>query len=156
MPQIQVDGTDKVAESVTVVGGREEPPLIDFGEDKYGQEASLTKGGQAEQTPGDRLRMLLRQMEAEVRDTTPTKTSPLVEENKPKSAWRDGRRRILPRDNPQENARDDDDDEEEEEGDEGHSDEEDDSPPTPPLRITNPYLSRRNQDGECRSRFMSV
>jgi len=140
---------------------RDERPLIDFGDD---QPSSGFRKEEVGPTPGDKLRMLLRQMEAEVRSTTQAPTpmptrrlsfqdqQPLEESFEkeeeevpaPKSHWREGRRiGALPKErsyspvaSPERRRSD----QEEEEV--------DDSPPTPPLRITNPYLynNRRVSD----------
>lgn len=121
-------------------------------------------------TPGEKLRLLLRQMEAEVRDTTPappapsstqlpqrrssqnTDDHPLMGSTLSRSNWREGRRiGALPKErkytppsspeNQHQNLPKESEDEEELEI-------LDDSPPTPPLRITNPYLyaSRKVSD----------
>ncbi len=124
----------------------DEPPLIDFDEPAEEVEVKVEK-------PADRLKMLLRQMEAEVEETkhkqeavramSPVKETP----REVRSNWRNGRRGMIssethngePRVDIAEN---------------GHlvdgsdADVEEDSPPTPPLRITNPYLSRRPVEGE--------
>jgi hypothetical protein len=138
---------------------RDERPLIDFGDDNPPPVDREEVGP----TPGDKLRMLLRQMEAEVRNTTTAPTpvptrrlsfqdqQPLEESFEeeeeqvpaPKSHWREGRRiGALPKErsyspvaSPERRRSD-------------HEEEVDDSPPTPPLRITNPYLynNRRVSD----------
>lgn len=99
----------------------EEAPLIDFGDDN-------TKGFKStiNQTPGDKLRMLLKQMEAEVRDAARIEAPPPVPRvQTPRSKWRQ--------------------DKVEHKVPDAGSEEEEDSPPTPPMRITNPYLARKKQ-----------
>ncbi|ORY26336.1 hypothetical protein BCR39DRAFT_560592 [Naematelia encephala] len=100
----------ETSEGVTVIGGRgdQEALLIDFGSDGDGERV------REEMKPGDKLRILLRQMETEVRDTTPAKP----EEMRP--AWKERRARAI-----------------------SPLDEKEDSPPTPPMRIHNPYLNRK-------------
>jgi hypothetical protein len=129
---------------------RDERPLIDFGDD---HPPPVNREEEVGPTPGDKLRMLLRQMEAEVRSTTtatpmPTRRLSLQDQQDPeesfeeeeqvqapKSHWREGRRiGALPKErsyspiaSPERRRSD-------------QEEEVDDSPPTPPLRITNPYL----------------
>jgi hypothetical protein len=130
---------------------RDERPLIDFGDE---QTPSGVPEKEVGPTPGDKLRMLLRQMEAEVRSTTTATPMPtrrlsfqdqqdpeesFEEQEKevqaPKSHWREGKRiGALPKErsyspiaSPERRGSD-------------QEEEKDDSPPTPPLRITNPYL----------------
>lgn len=123
-------------------------------------------------TPGEKLRLLLRQMEAEVRDTTPAPPPPLppstgYQQRRPstssddqapmgsthsRSNWRKGRRigalpkerKYTPPSSPERQYQNPPRDDEDEEQQEIL----DDSPPTPPLRITNPYLyaSRKVSD----------
>jgi hypothetical protein len=140
---------------------RDERPLIDFGDDQQPSNLRADREEQVGPTPGDKLRMLLRQMEAEVRSTTTATPMPtrrlsfqdqqdpeesLEEEEQvqaPKSHWREGRRiGALPKErsyspiaSPERRRSD-------------QEEEVDDSPPTPPLRITNPYLynNRRVSD----------
>jgi hypothetical protein len=150
---------------------RDERPLIDFGDESPVREIQREEE-KVGPTPGDKLRMLLRQMEAEVRNTTPApapvqpvlthrpsfQNQPLSEEEEEeeptpaplaKSHWKEGRRiGALPKERsyspiPSPERR---------RSSSVHEEEEevilDDSPPTPPLRITNPYLynSRRVSD----------
>jgi hypothetical protein len=70
----------------------EDRPLIDFGQ----QPPRLDQVGEPMPTPGDKLRMLLRQMEAEVRNTTPAPapTPVLITAPTPRHA----RRPSIPRD----------------------------------------------------------
>jgi hypothetical protein len=144
---------------------RDERPLIDFGDD---QPSPVDREEEVGPTPGDKLRMLLRQMEAEVRSTTtatpiPTRRLSFQDQQAPeessgeqekevpipKSHWREGRRLgALPKErsyspiaSPERRRSD-------------QEEEVDDSPPTPPLRITNPYLynNRRVSDERKLSR----
>ena len=141
---------------------RDERPLIDFGDDHQPSDLRVDREEEVGPTPGDKLRMLLRQMEAEVRSTTTATPMPtrrlsfqdqqapevsFEEQEKevpvPKSHWREGRRiGALPKErsyspvaSPERRRSD-------------QEEEVDDSPPTPPLRITNPYLynNRRASD----------
>jgi hypothetical protein len=130
-------------------GWREEPPLIDFGDDN-----PVEAEKHIEPRPTDRLKMLLRQMEIEVMDSRPPEQTAQPtrhyevedEEVKPEPRWRAGRRLGLRRDevlreemisSPERSPAEAEDDEEEQE-----------SPPTPPLRLTNQYSARRN-DCQC-------
>lgn len=127
-------------------GWREEPPLIDFGDD-----IPAEMSNQKEARPTDRLKMLLRQMEMEVIDSKPTErgmvSSPEYgapdEEVKPEPRWRAGRRLGLRRDEaPAEEVS-----RSPEEPPVQLDQEEDDleSPPTPPIRLTHPYSARRRE-----------
>lgn len=147
------------------------PPLIDLDDDDDDEEyddedvhdGHLRNGPGTEtakkktETPGDKLRLLLRQMEAEVRSVGPVIRSPEIREEpspeaqarmrSPRAAWRDGRRRLLnesldgrsksrsvtPPSSPEKGRSSQDE----------HEDDADESPPTPPPRISNPYSSRR-------------
>ena len=151
------DGDETEVGTVNMDKARDERPLIDFGDDHPPSSHKEEVGP----TPGDKLRMLLRQMEAEVRSTTTATPMPTrrlsfqdqqapeesfeeLEEEAPapKSHWREGRRiGALPKErsyspvaSPERRRSD--------------QEEVDDSPPTPPLRITNPYLynNRRISD----------
>lgn len=129
-----VHGLNKEEHGEKLVGWNEEPPLIDFDEPA---EKHLTQV----EKPADRLKMLLRQMEAEVEETKIKQAavravSPVKDV---KSNWRDGRRGVLE----QQQARRRYSSQEENVEPGSEADGEEDSPPTPPLRITNPYLSRR-------------
>lgn len=174
-------------------GWRDEAPLIDLDDEADGetgmtsfetrqeqdhdlaenaglQQVGVGAGLGAEPTPGEKLRMLLRQMEAEVRSTgeTPVErpVSALVESeymsvaessssssNRAKSHWREGRRiGALPKErdfsppgSPPRRAITPDRSafgarEMEVPIAHGSDEDDEDSPPTPPLRITNPYL----------------
>ena len=154
MTEVGTVNMDKIRE-------RDERPLIDFGDDHPPSGVTEEEVGP---TPGDKLRMLLRQMEAEVRSTTtatpmPTRRLSFQDQQAPeesferdeeeevvpvpKSHWREGRRiGALPKErsyspiaSPERRRSD-------------QEEEVDDSPPTPPLRITNPYLynNRRVSD----------
>ena len=159
---------DEETEVGTVDMKMNERPLIDFGDETPVIQVVDEEVGP---TPGDKLRMLLRQMEAEVRNTTPAPTPvparrpsfqeqlPVHSEDEeeeeeptpaPKSHWREGRRiGALPKErsyspvpSPERRRSSSHHEEEEEEV-------LDDSPPTPPLRITNPYLyNSRRVSGE--------
>lgn len=156
-------------------------PLIDLDDDPTSKtlaprplpQVMSNTGHEATPTPGEKLRLLLRQMEAEVRDTTPAPPPPSTgihqerrssassDDHAPmglstqsKSNWREGRRigalpkerRYTPPSSPerQHQVRPRHSEDEQEEEQEIL----DDSPPTPPLRITNPYLyaSRKVSD----------
>jgi hypothetical protein len=133
-------------------------PLIDFEEDPAVPAVPIRVVdkmgmGMGEETkPADRLKMLLRQMEMEVIDSTPAvpRTSgQSVEEVKAeeiKTGWRSGRRLGLGGEGERRDAHvpsspemHGGDSELEDDG-----DDEIESPPTPPLRLHNPYLARRN------------
>ena len=123
---------------------QDQTPLIDF-EDDTPKQKPLMEGTK----PADRLKMLLRQMEMEVFDSTPVLPRTMRKEitEEVRSGWRGGRRlglavesaygdevpsspgRVL---------------EHEEDG-----DDEVESPPTPPLRLQNPYLARQNGREFC-------
>lgn len=128
-------------------GWREEPPLIDFEDD-----VPVEMDKRAEPRPTDRLKMLLRQMEMEVIDSKPVERDvPLSperqiqdEEVKPEPRWRAGRRLGLRRgDSPREEIPS----SPERSPTEIEEDEEElESPPTPPIRLTNPYSTKR-RDG---------
>jgi len=161
---------DEMTEVGTVNMGkiRDERPLIDFGDDHPPPGRREEEVGP---TPGDKLRMLLRQMEAEVRSTTtatpiPTRRLSFQDQRDPeesfeeeeeevpvpKSHWREGRRiGALPKERSYspvaspERRRSDQEKEEEVV---------DDSPPTPPLRITNPYLYNNRRVSDERKPFL--
>jgi hypothetical protein len=140
-------------DGVTVVGARE-GKLIDIDDEDDEVDVGANP---VEITPAEKLKMLLRQMEVEVRDTTPAppmvaaRSIPRSESHvvpTPSAArggWREGRRRGLEQigqeerrsvpSSPEVPHRD-------------EREEEEESPPTPPHRITNPYLysSRRTSD----------
>lgn len=162
-------GTEVPKSEGTVVDDR---PLIDL-DDEPTRTQSIHHEATGP-TPGEKLRMLLRQMEAEVRNTTPApapshastrhrrQSSSSSVEDRPhalivptpsRSNWRQGRgngglpveRKYTPPSSPEKWA----DgllqpDDQEKEGEEVLED----SPPTPPLRAVNPYLyaSRRVSD----------
>lgn len=116
-------------DSVTVVGGVDEEPLIDFGDEDGGI-------GGTEPTPGAKLRMLLSQMDAEIRQATPViprTITPIqnLEVEVGRGGWRDGRRRGFekversPSPSPPASPERD----------------EEESPPTPPPRITRAFLN---------------
>lgn len=131
-------------------GWKDEAPLIDFEED-----VPPASKGTMEPRPTDRLKMLLKQMEMEVIDSTPSarargpeaREEVLEEEVKPEARWRAGRRLGLRREEqmrqevpslPEHSPAD---------------DEELESPLTPPLRLSNPY-SARTTDGRLHSWIM--
>jgi hypothetical protein len=156
MTEVGTVNMDKIRE-------RDEQPLIDFGDGHQPSDLKTDREEEIGPTPGDKLRMLLRQMEAEVRSTTQAPTpiptrrlsfqdqdpEETFERDEPevvpalKSHWREGRRiGALPKErsyspvaSPERRRSD-------------QEEEVDDSPPTPPLRITNPYLynNRRVSD----------
>lgn len=171
--EVQKYMNDEGTEVGTVVD--HDRPLIDFDDDQPTKThlpplASYGTTPTATPTPGEKLRLLLRQMEAEVRSTTPAPPPPLgqIHQNQQRrssensdmepplsrSNWREGRRigalpkerKYTPPSSPEKRYQDLD-------ADEGNEEEDqeilDDSPPTPPLRITNPYLyaSRKVSDG---------
>ena len=128
-------------------------PLIDFEDDAAEKTTTTKTTGMGEETkPADRLKMLLRQMEMEVIDSTPvaprTMTQPVkhvekhVEEEV--KGWRSGRRLGLGHEVERRHV----DAPSSPEMHIGELDEDGDdaieSPPTPPLRLHNPYLARRN------------
>jgi hypothetical protein len=156
------DGDEMTEVGTVNMDKRDERPLIDFGDDHQSSDLRADREEEVGPTPGDKLRMLLRQMEAEVRSTTTATPMPtrrlsfqdqqdpeesFEEQEKevpvPKSHWREGRRiGALPKErsyspiaSPERRGSD-------------QEEEKDDSPPTPPLRITNPYLynNRRVSD----------
>lgn len=128
---------------------QDQAPLIDFEEEIP---ATQKMGAMEETKPADRLKMLLRQMEMEVIDSTPAVPRVLrpseQKAEETKTGWRSGRRLGLNHDaerfrdeapsSPEIASREHDDD----------GDDEIESPPTPPLRLHNPYLARRN-DRTC-------
>lgn len=123
--------------------GGYEAPLIDFGDDDE-KEETPGMGMGMEMNPGDKLRMLLRQMEAEVRETVPAPPpprgiSPIKRETEGKAGWRDrrlnGSSRTSGSPDPEKPRRDSSPSPER-----ARMSEEEESPPTPPMRITNPYL----------------
>ncbi len=134
-------------DSVTVVGGLEEEEelLIDFGDDDGVQ------GGGVEPTPGDKLRMLLSQMDTEIRQATPVVSrlvSPVraqeveVEKDVGRGGWRDGRRRGFGK--VEERGRS--------PSPPPSPEREDESPPTPPPRMTRTFLQpgrRVSGEREC-------
>jgi hypothetical protein len=87
---IEGDESTEIGTVVDKFRERDERPLIDLGdgydtgeEDKYGvsnnEGRTRTPGPQVPAaTPGDKLRLLLRQMEAEVRNTTPAPPPPVA------------------------------------------------------------------------------
>lgn len=156
------------------LAGDGERPLIELDSDPEPGFGRISRepgqGGKTQGTkPSEELRRLLRQMEEEVKSSTPApvpvhsdlgyspikrptslpslpptraRTPPVTEDVSTRRAnWREGRRiGVYPP------ARDDS-PEREQEGDE----EEEESPPTPPVRLTNPYLhSIRKVSGEYR------
>lgn len=156
-------------------------PLIDLDDDPTSKSLAPTPqqvvsntGHGATPTPGEKLRLLLKQMEAEVRDTTPAPPPPqtiyqqrrssassddhaLRESTHSRSNWREGRRigalpkerKYTPPSSPERQHQDPPrHSEEEDQEDQEEQEILDDSPPTPPLRITNPYLyaSRKVSD----------
>lgn len=166
-------GTD--TEMGTVVD--HDRPLIDLEDDPTSKSlahrpVSRTADIGTTPTPGEKLRLLLRQMEAEVRDTTPAppqtstnsyqqrRSSQSSDDHVPMSSahsrsnWREGRRigalpkerRYTPPSSPERQYRDP--PRQVQDEDEEKQEILDDSPPTPPLRITNPYLyaSRKVSD----------
>lgn len=162
--------------NMDMVKVRDERPLIDFGDEP----PRIPEREEEGPTPGDKLRMLLRQMEAEVRNTTQAPTpmptrrlsfqhqTPLSEEEDTmeeeedvtpapvKSHWREGRRiGALPKERsyspiPSPERRRSSSNQERNQ--DGGEEEEisDDSPPTPPLRIANPYLHNNKRVSEGR------
>ena len=131
-------------DSVTVVGGVDEEPLIDFGDEDGGI-------GGTEPTPGDKLRMLLSQMDTEIRQATPVVSrlvSPVpaqeveVEKDVGRGGWRDGRRRGFGK--VEERGRS--------PSPPPSPERKDESPPTPPPRMTRTFLQpgrRVSGEREC-------
>ena len=119
-------------------------PLIDFEDD-----ADIDPVQGEKERPADRLKMLLRQMEVEVEQTKIKQAvvralTPPRDQVNHTSHWRQGRKGILG-----EPSRSFSDNEDQGDGLAGSdADGEEDSPPTPPPRISNPYSSRRNVEGE--------
>lgn len=112
-------------ESVTVVGGMDEEPLIDLGDEPVG----------GEPTPGDKLRMLLSQMDAEIRQATPViprllSPVPSKEKDSGQGGWRDGRRRGFRKVDERSRSP----------SPPPSPEREEESPPTPPPRITRTFL----------------
>jgi len=136
-------------DSITVVGvgmgagGRQdEEPLIDFGDDGFRP---------GEPTPGDKLRMLLSQMDAEIRQVTPVIPSPrlvspvpVVVPVKEVGGWRDGRRRGFEKVDERSRSP----------SPPASPEREEESPPTPPPRITRTFMNPvRRVSGERKSRL---
>jgi len=135
---------EKGSEGVTVVGREDgERPLIDFGSDFGSAPTGTGSTGhgsdEVQMTPGDKLRMLLKQMEAEARVTVPVVVparSVSPEEGgweAPRSAWRHRRTAERSSRSPPRSV------DPSPERPLAHSEDEE-SPPTPPPRLTNPYL----------------
>ena len=142
------EGTEIAHEkdNVTVVEekNRDEGPLIDFGEDDEDKVGDVGEYGEV--TPGDKLRMLLSQMDAEIRQSTPSipriVTPPAIEKEKlhwslkegmggeGRYGWRDGRRRAF--ENVGERSRS--------PSPPASPEREEESPPTPPPRINRAYI----------------
>ena len=131
-------------DSVTVVG---EVPLIDFGDEV--QETTVLGWGEdrmrvEEPTPGEKLKLLLSQMDAEIRQVTPISVVNDVKETEVHAVgWRAGRERGFrdagnrsPLPLPSTSAP-------------ASPEREEESPPTPPLRLTRTvFSSARKVSGE--------
>jgi hypothetical protein len=138
-------GDEKEDMGITIVGAKE-GRLIDFDE----EEETDQDQGVVKMTPAEKLKLLLKQMEVEVRDSTPApsriQARPVEKRaEEQRGGWRDERRRGVPqRDRQAVQSRT----SSPERPQLARDDQEEESPPTPPPRITNPYLysARRTSD----------
>ena len=156
----------------TALAREDDAPLISFDEDEiprtgYSHRDEVddrrTNGAVGGPTPSDKLKMLLRRMDMEIRTTTPAvrRTYEMeeqeqeteeeyddhVETKEPEhfvTGWRAGRRTGLAR--PETHIA---------EMEAGEQEEEREDPPTPPIRaVNNPYLARMSSSSESESNSM--